>query len=745
MSAYQRLCQRLAEDLGADPGQQLRELHLSMLRREPGLAEGRASAPVPRQLPGAPACFAGRENALARLEQVLAVGDGECVGVRICCVSGMAGVGKTALAVHWAHRVADRFPDGQLYVNLRGFDPGGVPVRPAEALRRLLDALDVPAERIPDDLDAQVAAYRSHMAGRRMLVVLDNARDIEQVRPLLPGSSASMVLVTSRDQLAGLVAVEGAVPVALDLLTPAEAYELLVDRLSAARVAAEPRAAEEIIVRCGRLPLALAVAAARVAGRAGFPLAVVADELRDAMRRLDVLDGGHPVSDVRAALAWSYRELRPAAARLLRLLALHRGPDISARAAASLAGVSVRLGHVLLAELQRAHLVDEDSPGRYGLHDLVRLYVGELATAEESDADRRAALHRVLDHYVHTGNTAASLLNPNRRALATLATAAAGVTVEELDGSGQALAWFTAERAVLLTTIREAAAHGFDTHAWRLAWTLTHFFHRQGHWHDQLESQHTALAAGQRLADRAAQASSHRHLGRTYARLGRSAEAHSHLLDALDLFAQLGNRVGQGYAHRGLCLVLQQQERHQEALEHSRQALELFRAAGHEEGEASSLNGIGWYYATLGDHPQAIAYCQQAIALFQRIENRGMEGTAWDSLGYAHHRAGDPLAAIRCYQRALELLRETGEHFYQAESLLRIADSYRAVGDHVSARDATRQALAILERLGHQDADKIRANLHAATEEEANPSPNATATADDHDHGRRSPLQAALP
>jgi transcriptional regulator with XRE-family HTH domain len=330
---------------------------------------------VPRQLPAAVADFTGRAAELQTLSRMLdEAGAGVPGTVVISAIGGTAGVGKTALALYWAHRAAGRFADGQLYVNLRGFDPSGAPATPAEAIRRFLDALAVPPERIPPDPEAQAGLYRSLLADRKMLVVLDNARDEQQVRPLLPASPGSLVLVTSRNQLAGLAAAERARLLTVDVLAHDESVQLLTDRLGARRAAAEPEAVDEIARLCAHLPLALTVAAARAAVRPGFPIASLAADLRDTAGRLDALDSGDPGASVRAVFSWSYQQLSAEAARMFRLLGLHPGPDISVPAAASLAAVEKPEARRLLRELARGCLIAEHIPGRYAFHDLLRAY-----------------------------------------------------------------------------------------------------------------------------------------------------------------------------------------------------------------------------------------------------------------------------------------------------------------------------------------------------------------------------------
>ncbi len=381
--------------------------------RERGPATS-ASALVPRQLPHAVGNFVGRRAELELLTRLPGQDRGVNGAVTISAIGGTAGVGKTALAVYWAHQAAGRFPDGQLYVNLRGFDLSGTPATPAEAVRGFLDALGVPADRIPRGLDAQAGLYRSLLAGKQVLIVLDNARDERQIRPLLPASPGCLVIVTSRNQLTGLAASDGARLLSLDVLTDAEARHMLAARIGEGRAAAEPAAAAEIAGLCAHLPLALAIAAARAAARPRFTLAALADELRDIRSRLDALASPDLASNVRAVFSWSGQQLSPAAARMFRLLGAHPGPDISAAAAASLAGVSLPQAGQALNELTMANLVAEHEPGRYAFHDLLRAYAAEQVRAEADDPGHRAAIHRVLDYYLYTAAAANRLLNPAR-------------------------------------------------------------------------------------------------------------------------------------------------------------------------------------------------------------------------------------------------------------------------------------------------------------------------------------------
>lgn len=671
--------------------------------------------PVPRQLPAGVRGFTGRVEALAELTALVDAG-GEASPIVISAVSGTAGIGKTALAVHWAHLITDRFGDGQLYVNLRGFDPGGAAMRPAEALRGFLEALGVPPDGIPADPAAQANLYRSRLAGMRMLILLDNARDADQVRPLLPGAPGCVVVVTSRNRLTSLVAIEGAHPLTVDLFDPAEGRQLLATRLGAARVAAEPGAADEIIDLCARLPLALAITAARVATQPASALATHADRLRACRgdrNALDALDGGDPASDLRTVFSWSYRTLSPPAARLFRLLGLHPGPDLDACAAASLAGVPAARVTRLLAELTDATLLSEHDPGRYTFHDLLRAHAVELITRKGSEKQRQAAVRRVLDHYVHTAAAATRLLDPYEDQTP-LPAPLPGVTLAAVGSHAQALDWFTREHAVLLGAVALATRYGFDAHVWQLAATVKVYLERRGHWHDLVATQSAGLDAANRLADRTAQARTHSDLARACAYLGDYDGAGKHLQHALDLSEELGDRTRQANTRLRLGGLLALQGRHAAALEHAQQALRLYRATGHHDGCAKALNNIGWYHALLGEYRETLTWCGQALAQHRSLGDRRGQADTLDSLGYAHlHLAGHDEAAA-CYLQAIGLFGELGDRYNEAYSLNRLGDVRLAADDPDAARTAWQRALTILTDLDHPDADDVRAKLRAA-------------------------------
>ncbi|MGH3678793.1 MAG: ATP-binding protein, partial [Natronosporangium sp.] len=620
----------------------------------------------------------------------------------------------TALAVHWAHQVADQFPDGQLYANLRGFHPSGRIMEPAEAVRGFLDALGVPPQRIPAGLAAQAGLYRSTLAGRRVLVVLDNARDADQVRPLLPGSPTCLVVVTSRNQLTGLVATETAQPLLLDLLEPDEARELLAGRLGPDRVATEPDAVAEIIDRCTRLPLALAVTAARAAAYPGFPLRVLAAQLREAQAGLDGFAADDPATDARAVFSWSYQILSAEAATLFRQLGRHAGPDISVPAAASLGALPLPGARRLLAELARAQLVTEHTPGRYTFHDLLRAYAAELSDHEDADHDRQAALHRLLDHYLHTAAAAAPLIT-SRLVSVTLPQLHPGVAPERLVGQEQATTWFASEHTVLLAAIDRASLAGLDTHAWQLAWAVAGYFYRRWLWHDLAATARTALVAARRLGDLVGQARAHANLGGAYTYLDRQPDGQAHLQHALHLNRQLGDSAGQARVHLFLAVGYESQDRYADAFCHAQQALDLYLAADERADLPRALNAVGWYHSLLGRHEQALHHCQRALAMQREHGDRhGQAGTV-DSLGHIYHRLGQRRAAIASYQRALELSRADGNRHLEATTINHLGDVHLAAGEPDAARTTWREALAILDELGSWEAGKVRAKLQNLT------------------------------
>jgi len=721
------------------------------------LVEAGGGQVVPRQLPGSVRQFVGRERELAALTGLLECASSTPAAVVISAIGGTAGVGKTALAVHWAHQVADRFPDGQLYVNLRGYDPAQ-PMRAADALAGFLRALGVAGQDIPSDADQRAAVYRSLLADRSMLVVLDNAREVAQVRPLLPGSSQCVTVVTSRDALAGLVARDGALRLELDLLQLSEAVSLL-RRLIGSRVDDDRAAAVTLAHQCCRLPLALRVAAELAASRPDVSLADLAAELADLQHRLDALEtGGDERTAVRSVFAWSYRHLDTETARLFRLLGLHPGLDLDPYAAAALAHSAMDHASKVLDVLARAYLIQPAQPGRYGMHDLLRAYARELAATHDDLDEPRAALARLFDYYLHTAATAMDTLFPAERhrrpRIPPPATAAPA-----LAGAAHAKAWLDAELGNLVASAAHTAQCGWPAHATRLSATLSRYLAGGGHFHEAAAIHAHALAVARATGDWASQAAALSHLSQIDLHHGNSRQAASRLQQALTLFHEVGDRVGQARALHNLATVEAQQGRYQQAGDNHQQALELYLAAGERTGAARALHGLsdvdlrlGRYQRASDNLQRALALCQetgdwineayilsligdlnlrlrryqravrhfeQALGMFRQAEDRTAEVWVLAHLGAARLGQGHSQLAIDYHQQAQAIAHQNKDRFGEAEALNGLAEAYMAAGQPDQARSAHASALGLATQTGDK-LEQARAHtglarIHHAT------------------------------
>ncbi|MDQ7806441.1 tetratricopeptide repeat protein [Amycolatopsis sp. A133] len=655
---------------------------------------------VPRQLPGTVRHFVGRQKQLAALTEYFDQAVASPEPVAISTVEGMAGIGKSALTIYWARQNTDRFPDGQLYVNLRGFSPTAA-MQPGEALWGFLHALGAPHDTPFLDLDAQAALYRSMLAGRRMLIVLDNARDSDQVRHLLPGSGACYVIITSRQRLIGLVAQAGARPIKMDSLQIDECATLLGALAGTDRVIAEPGAAEGLVELCARMPLALTILGARLADRPDLPLHTLAQRLRDA--RLDTIDSGETDVNISTVFSWSYQALSPAAAALFRLLSLHPGPDFSAAAATSIAAEKADR---MLDELTHVHLLENRPDGRYGFHDLTRLYARHHAH-EHPKADRDAAMLRMLDHYLHTCVAADGQLGSPWEPF-TLEPPQPGTRPETIPDAEQAAAWFAAEHATLVTIVEDPAWP--SGHTWRLARSLVTHLDRHGHWRDFVSTQRAGLAAAQQVADTNSQANAHRLLARALSRRNQLDEARDHLSRALELFED--DITGQAHTNYALGYLDVCAGDTSRALDHTTRALTLARAGGAKVWEAKALNNIGWCLIEAGRHAEALPYSRQALALFRslRTDPDGLAHTL-GCLGSAYLGADDPERALACYLDALHIREKHRNYYTQATTLRHVAAVHRRTGNREAEQAALRQALVILEQLGHTEDPALRAQL----------------------------------
>jgi DNA-binding SARP family transcriptional activator len=749
LAVYRQARRVLVDELGAEPGAELRELHRQILTAGPVPAApesahlalgdvrpaGAKPGPVvPRELPGPVPQFVGRAAELADLTEALARASAQRPQTLvISAIAGMAGVGKTALAVKWAHQVADRFPDGQLHVNLRGYDPGQ-PLSAADVLARFLRSLGVAEQDIPVETGERAARYRSLLAGRRMLIVIDNARDVAQVRPLLPGSPSCVTVVTSRDALAGLVARDGARRLDLGPLPSAEAVGLL-RALIGERVDAEPEATVTLAGCCAWLPLALRVAAERAAAAPGVPLADVASELADQQQRLDLLDAaGDRLTAVRAVFSWSVRHLDDQAARAFRLLGLHPGADFDAYAVAALTDSTLRQGRRLLHRLACAHLIQPAGTGRYGMHDLLRAYAADQAADTDSERERGAALIRLFDHYLATAAAAARTLyrgDPDQPALPRPAAPAPPVT-----SPTAALAWLDAERCTLVAVAAYDADHGSSGHAIGLAASIFRYLD-VGYFADAAAVHGYARRAAVQSGDRTAEAAALTMLGATEAAQGRLGQAASHLEQALALCRADGDRVGEARALANLGMVdycrgryLQSAGRHRKALAihvdvgnhagqarelhalgivdlrrgryeqaagHLSRSLALFREVGLRSGEAQVLGRLGELELRQGHYGQAAGHLRLSLGLGREIGNRPCQARALVCLGFSELRQGRRRQAIRHLRESLALYVQVGDSSGQAEALNGLGEAFRARSqvNEASARHAAALALAI--------------------------------------------------
>jgi DNA-binding SARP family transcriptional activator/tetratricopeptide (TPR) repeat protein len=739
LEAYQEGRRLLVEELGLEPGPGLQRLQRAILAADPGLRlEGGPSGPdpppasppappvTPSQLPADVAGFVGRAGDLRRLDALLPDrGDPPTTAVPVALVTGTAGVGKTALAVHWAHRVGGRFADGHLYLDLRGWS-ATAPVRPTEALRQLLHGLG--ADRVPAGLEEAAGQYRSLTAGRRLLVVLDNAASADQVRPLLPGSPGCLVVVTSRDRLAGLVASHGARRVVLDPLRPEEAEALLAEVVGAERVEAEPEAAAELAGACAHLPLALRIAAANLADDPHQPIAGQVAALREGDRLAALEIDGDPGAAVRAAFDASHRRLAPPERRLFGLLGLVPGPHVTAGAAAALAGGGEDEARGMLGRLAAAHLVDQYVAGRYRLHDLLRLYAAERAL-EADERERLAATRRLLAWYLHGADEAARLLYPEKVRLPAPGTGDRPGPARFADRA-QALAWLDVEAPNLVAAVRHAADHGPRPLAWLLADTLRGYFWLRVpaawwldaagaglsaavaeddprakaaaelslgdlHWHrtrypEAVERYTTAVGDSRRAGWPEGEAAARGNLGLAHWRSGRLPAAVEELTRSLDLARRTGWRSEEVSALGTLGAVSAELGLLEQAAGHFTAALALTPDAG--PGRAGLLDGLGEISRFRGRLDQALDQLSQALAMFGELGNRGGQADTLRNLAAVHADAGRYDRAAGLARQALELARQIGSRLLEAGVSSVLGDVEGRLGRHRAALDRCERA-----------------------------------------------------
>ena len=721
LAAYRRVRGLLAEELGIDPGPELQRLHQAILTGDPALEAPHPPTPpvpapvrpraagTPSQLPMDVADFVGRSNLVVHIEALL--GDDQLV--RVVALSGPPGVGKTALAVHVAHRLRARFPDGQLYVDLHGATAGLRPLAPLEVLGRLLRALGADPAAIPTGLEEASAAWRSQVAGRRLLVVLDNAADATQVAALLPGSAGCGVLVTSRRALVGL---PGAVLLELEVLAPGEAAALLGRVAGPARVAAEPEAAAELVRCCGGLPLALRIAGARLAARPTWPVAALAERLADTQGRLDELALAE--IGVRASLSVSYEQLHAsdvpadrAAAQAFGLLGVLDGPELGVLGVARLLDQPEDAAERALERLVDAQLLETPAPGRYRLHDLLRLYARELACEQHPEPERTAALTRALGLYVATAWQTFELLRPGDHRLASR-DARWGKDELEFADEQAALDWLEAERANLLAAVEQAATTpGVPAEiAIQLAHALFGFFVVRSHRDDWVRVNQTALRVARRMGDLAAQAQAHNDLGIAYELQGRYDHALASLQESLALRRRLGDRLGLAAGLGNLGLVYQRQGRYEQALVCQQESLALYRELRDRRGEATSLTNLGDVHMHQGQYAEALVCHQESLAIDRELGDRRGQAVNLCNLGKVCERLGRYAEALAFQQESLAIDRELGDPYGEAESLNGLGVVYRRVERYDQALAFQQESLALRRELGdpHAEAESLR-------------------------------------
>lgn len=665
LAAYRDARRVLSTEIGVEPGSELQQLHQAILHRDPDLdaapAAQQSGVPRPRELPPDVTGFTGREDTLQALDELLPGGtEHRATPLPIAVVTGTAGVGKTALAVHWAHRVADRFPDGQLYVDLGGHSQGP-PVRPVEALARLLRSLGTPPDQIPTDQTQATARYRSQLADRRALVVLDNAGTVDQVRPLLPGSPGCLVLVTSRDRLTGLVARDGARRVLLAPLPPGEARTLLARLLGPEWAGSSPESIDELARACAYLPLALRIGAANLTHHPGRTVAGYTAELTAGDRLAAMEADGDEETALRATFDLSYRSIPVPAQRLFRLLGLVPGRDFTATAAAALAGTPVAAANQLLARLARAHLLEELASDRYTFHDLLRDYAGHLTTLEDGEAERAAAVERLLGWYLHSAYHAVTTLYSHMMPLPPPPADLAGPRLE-LAAPGEALAWLDAERANLVAATAHAAERGPLPLAWQLAGCLRRYF---SHNQQPLDWQTVATAAVTAAAQEG------------------------------DARAQAGAELGLADFHFSLA-------RYPDAIRHYDTAVTLAREAHSGEGEITGMINLGRAYQNLGDLDRAADHLADVVAVSRRHGSLNGEAIATINLGCVTQERGRLAEAVDQFRHALTLLGQLGHKAVAAGAERYLGSAYHELGRLTDAYAHLTHALAVHEEVGNR-------------------------------------------
>jgi tetratricopeptide (TPR) repeat protein/DNA-binding SARP family transcriptional activator len=697
LQAYRSAHRRLDVELGIEPSPHLQELHEQMLKRDPGLvvsiSEHRITGdPGPNTLPRDTPSFTGRDRELRRLLEALTSDAGTAVAID--AIDGMPGIGKTTLAVHAAHHLAEHFPDGQFYVDLHTHDPAQEPVSPADVLETLLRLLGVSAEEIPPSLDERAALWRARMTNRRALILLDDASGQDQVQPLLPGSPGCLVLITSRRRLAGL---RGAQTLSLDVLPEQDAVTLFA-RIVGAQRAQDDEAVAEVVRLCGYLPLAIEIAASRLRHRPAWTTADLAGRLARTQNRLAELHAED--LHVASAFALSYQELTGVQQHAFRCLGLHIGSDLTPPAAAALIGGGLADCERALDALVQCHLVEEPRPGRFRLHDLVREYARDLAQHDEPESDRRLRVHRLLDFYLHTADMADHVLHPHRRRMRAIEIAHSPVVSPILDDSSETQKWISAELDNLLVSIKYAADHRWPAHAAQLPHVLADIIDNSGHWQDATTAHRQALGAWRDMGDRRGEAQALGDLSFAQYRTGRYDAALRYAHDALEIFRDIGDQYGEAATLDRIGLVHWHTANYREGLTCHQEALIIYRDIGDRHGEFDAISHSGIMYWHIGRYREAIANFDEALSICRAMGDRRKEAKILNNIGDVKQHLGYHRDAIDLYRQALEIVQEIGWSQGIAVVYNNIGNVYNYKGHYDKALEYQRAALAVYRDTG---------------------------------------------
>ncbi|MGW4127795.1 BTAD domain-containing putative transcriptional regulator [Amycolatopsis japonica] len=698
-----------AVELGIDPEAALTDLHLRMLRSDPDLdpppeAPAVSRSPIPAQLPHETPDFVGRTGELEQLSQWCAAERSNGNALVISAIDGAGGIGKTTLAVRFAGTVAENYPDGQLYLDLRGFDPNRLPLSTTEALGQLLWALGSARQR--SEPDALISMYRTLLSDKRVLILLDNAASTEQVRDLLPGASSSLVLVTSRNRLSGLVARDGARRLTLGLLSEPEALDLLRNTVGRQRIDDEAAEAAELVRLCGYLPLALRVAAEKISGSPDTSLRELLENLRAAQDRLDSLHvDDDEMTSVRSVISWSYTSLAPELARTFRLLGLVRAPDIGVHAAAALIDRPVAVTEEHLRILSEQHLLEPES-GRYRFHDLIKLYAVEMADAEEPPEKRRRATIELMTWYLNGMRATLQRLYKDHP-LPLDGIADTEHALPDFDTRESAWAWHEDETKSVVALVEHAAEIGEHEIAWQLAWCTYDSFYSTGLMSEWIRVLSIALASTEQLTDRCPQARILMFLGIAHSRIGRNDDAVDHLERGLSLARGLGDDRLQLSMLANLASTLREAKRYEEGITYALEAVQLAKPESHYQ-KAGSIDALCELYVESGQPEQALRHGEIGLAAARACDAALLEANLMVNVAHAHRDMADLKTAMHGYRSALELCGNLGDRYHEALALLGIAELHRRTDEYDAAREHAQRALGIFVELGGEEADVAR-------------------------------------